>query len=63
MDHYLRYMVDGKVPSGVRTSLIDYMNRMDSGPRKFNVNNAAHVKQKVSGLVHLVAALPEYQMK
>ena len=63
VDHYLLYMVDGKVPPAIRTSLIDYMNRIDSGPRKFDITNPTHVKQKVSGLVHLVAALPEYQMK
>ncbi len=63
VDHYLLHMVDGKVPPAIRTSLIDYMNRIDSGPRKFDIHNANHVKQKVSGLVHLVAALPEYQMK
>ncbi len=63
VDHYLLYMVDGKVPPAVRSSLVDYMNRIDSGPRKFDVRNAAHVRQKVSGLVHLIAALPEFQMK
>ena len=63
VDHYLKYMVDGQVPAGVRTSLIHYMNTIDSGTRTFDINNPTHVDQKVRGLIHLIGILPEYQMK
>lgn len=63
VDHYLKFMVDGLAPAAVRSSLIHYMDNVDSGPRPFDVNNPTHVKEKVSGLIHLIAALPEFQMK
>jgi hypothetical protein len=62
VDHYLKYMIDNKAPAAVRTSLIDYMNRVDAGARPFDINNPTHVREKVTGLVHLISALPEYSI-
>lgn len=62
VDHFLDILVDGDVPAAVRTKLYDFMNRDDNGPRKFNINDPALVSAKVRGLVHLIMALPEYQI-
>ncbi|MDP6929458.1 MAG: DUF1800 domain-containing protein [Planctomycetota bacterium] len=62
VDHYLSILVDGDAPAKVRTDLIDFMNRIDSGPRKFSISNQNIVNGKVRGLVHLIQSLPEYQI-
>jgi hypothetical protein len=48
---------DGDVPAKVRTDLIDYMTRTDTGTRTWNP--FVHPAEKVSGLVHLIMALPK----
>lgn len=57
--HYLDLMVDSDVPPLVRTFLVEFMNRDDSGPVPFT---RARANTKVRGLVHLIMSLPEYQM-
>ncbi len=61
VDHYLALLVDGDVPVFVRTVLIEFMNRIDTGPSPF-VLTPAKVNEKVRGLVHLIMSLPEYQV-
>ena len=61
VDHYLALLVDGDVPPFVRTVLIEFMNRIDSGSSPFQLT-AAKVNEKVRGLVHLIMSLPEYQV-
>lgn len=61
VDHYLRILVDDDVPLQVRLNLYDFMNRSDKGLDPF-VLTAPKVSEKVRGLVHLILALPEYQM-
>lgn len=61
VDHYLALLVDGDVPAAIRTALIDFMNRVDSGPVPFTFTEAK-VREKVRGLVHLILTLPEYQI-
>ncbi len=60
VDHYLNVLVDGAVPAAVRTNLIDYMTRTDTGRITWNLN--LYGQQKISGLVYLIMSLPEYQM-
>jgi uncharacterized protein (DUF1800 family) len=68
VDHYLNVLVGGNVPGTVRDQLLDFMNRIDAGYepfRMFNPNgtlNTAKINEKVRGLVHLILALPEYQI-
>ena len=60
VDHYLELLVDSDVPKQVRDDLVGYMTRTDSGTRVWNP--FTDVPEKVSGLVHLILALPEAQM-
>ncbi|MBK8101263.1 MAG: DUF1800 domain-containing protein [Planctomycetes bacterium] len=61
VDHWLSLLVDGAVPSVVRTNLIGFMNTDDAGPAPFT-GTPAQIQRKVRGLVHLILALPEAQM-
>ncbi len=61
VDHYLRILVDDDVPAAVRTALYGFMVTNDSGPAPWT-GSASQVNTKVRGLVHLIMALPEYQM-
>lgn len=60
VDHWLEQLVDSDVPKQVRDDLVAYMTRTDSGTRTWNLQ--AHAAEKVSGLLHLILALPEAQM-
>ncbi len=60
VDHYLKRLVDGEVPASVRTALIDYMTRTDTGRLTWNLT--LYGQQKISGLVYLIMNLPEYHM-
>jgi hypothetical protein len=59
VDHLLSVLVDGDVPAGVRTELVQYMR---SGPGATEQVTTAAVDEKVRGLLHLVMSLPVYQM-
>ena len=61
VDYYLSVLVDNDVPVPVRLNFYDFMNRSDKGFDPF-VLTSAKVNEKVRGLVHLILALPEYQM-
>jgi len=61
VDHYLEILVDSDVPKAVRDNLVKYMTSYDNNQTRvwdFNL----HAEAKASGLVHLIAATPEYQM-
>ena len=60
VDFYLELLVDSDVPKKVRDDLVSYMTRTDSGTRSWNAQT--QVPEKVSGLCHLILALPEAQM-
>ncbi len=62
VDHYLKYMVDGSVPTKVRSNLISFMNRANFIPVNFNGQSRFNQRQKIRGLVHVIIALPEYQV-
>ncbi len=62
VDHYLKYMVDGTVPTQVRTNLITFMNRANFVPINFNNFSRFNQRQKIRGLVHVIMALPEYHV-
>lgn len=61
VDHYLKILVDGRVEPSVRDSLVRFMNYNDSGYVPFTLTTGT-VNVKVRGLVHLILALPEYQV-
>ncbi len=60
VDFYLELLVDSDVPKMVRSNLVAYMTRTDTGTRSWNAKQ--HVPEKVTGLCHLILALPEAQM-
>lgn len=64
VDKYLDILVGGNVPAPVREQLYDFMNRTDAGyePFRFTQGVGGKVSEKVRGLVHLILALPEYQI-
>jgi hypothetical protein len=61
VDHFLRILLPVEPPQAVRTALYDFMNRVDTGVVPFTFT-PAKISEKVRGLVHLILALPEYQL-
>jgi uncharacterized protein (DUF1800 family) len=62
IDHYAKVLLDGRVPDHARPRLRDYMNLNDKGEIKPFELNGGTVASKVRGVVHLMMALPEYQL-
>ena len=62
VDHFLGTLGGPDVPRSVRTALRTFMDADDSGfGSKFELK-AAKVRQKVTGLVHLILSLPQAQL-
>ena len=60
VDHFLDVMLEGKVPPLVRMNLIFYMTTLDT--QIITWNEARWAQPKGTGLIHLIAALPEYHI-
>jgi len=62
IDHFATILLDGQVADDQRQSLIDYMNRDKKNKHGEYKHDWHRVNEKVKGLVHLMTALPEYQL-
>ena len=66
VDHYLRILIDGKVPTVVRSNLIRFMDYTDGTPlvyRPWGLLPAGAMKtSKVRSVVHLIMSMPEYHI-
>jgi uncharacterized protein (DUF1800 family) len=62
VDHFVRLMLDGSITPEQRKALIAYLSLNDKGqPAPFTLD-ARTIDSKLRGLIHLVAATPEYQL-
>ena len=62
IEHYAKVLLDGRVPDHAQPRLRDYMNRDEKGETKTFELSGGTVASKVRGVVHLMMALPEYQL-
>jgi uncharacterized protein (DUF1800 family) len=62
VDAYARLFLDGKLQTGEREKLIDYMNRDRNDQPKAWVLNHESVNSKVRDMIHVMMATPEYQL-
>ncbi len=60
--YYANLMLDGKLDDEDRETFIDFMNRGTKGEKKSFVLSPEMVNTKVKGLLHLMMAMPEYQL-
>jgi uncharacterized protein (DUF1800 family) len=62
VDHYAKLFLDGEIDADVRKTLIAYMNHgTKNEPKPFVLEKDA-LNDKVRGLLHLLMAVPEYQL-
>jgi hypothetical protein len=62
VDHLATLLLDGNIAPAQRNALIAYLSLNDKGqPGTFTLD-ARTIDSKLRGLVHLVAATPEYQL-
>jgi uncharacterized protein (DUF1800 family) len=62
IDYYARVLLDGRLPEAARPRLLDYMNRNEKGePRPFEMTGGS-INAKARGVVHLMMAVPEFQL-
>ena len=55
-------LLDGQVPGRVRGRLLDYMTRgKDNEPADFKLDDG-HIREKVRGMIQLLASAPQYQL-
>ena len=62
VDHYSRLLLDGDLQSSVRDTFITYMNHGPKNEPKSFVLDKDVLNDKVRGLLHLMMAVPEYQL-
>jgi uncharacterized protein (DUF1800 family) len=60
--YYADLMLDGKLDGDDRGNFEDFMNRGPKGEKKSFVLTTEMVNTKVKGLLHLMMAMPEYQL-
>lgn len=62
VDHLVGLLLDGEIGAAQRAALIAYLRRNDQGRSVTFTLDARTLDSKVRGLVHLIAAMPEYQL-
>ncbi|MGF1633278.1 MAG: DUF1800 domain-containing protein [Phycisphaerae bacterium] len=62
VDHYAALLLDGEIRPDARSKLVDYMNRNEKNePAPFKPDGNG-INNKVRGVIHLMTALPDYQL-
>jgi uncharacterized protein (DUF1800 family) len=62
VDHYARVLLDGQLPAGARDTFVAYMNHgPEKNPKPFSLEKD-DFNDKLRGLIHLMMAMPEYQL-
>lgn len=62
VDHYARLFLDGEIDADTRKTLITYMDHGTKNEPKPFVLDKDVLNDKVRGLLHLLMAVPEYQL-
>jgi uncharacterized protein (DUF1800 family) len=62
VDHYSKLFLDGEIDAETRKTLIAYMDHGPKNEPKAFVLEKDVLNDKVRGLIHLLMAVPEYQM-
>jgi uncharacterized protein (DUF1800 family) len=62
VDHYAKLFLDGEIDADSRTTLITYMDHGSKNEPKPFVLEKDLLNDKVRGLLHLLMAVPEYQL-
>jgi uncharacterized protein (DUF1800 family) len=62
VNHYAMLLLDGQLPDGARETFVGYMNHgPEKNPKPFSLEKDAF-NDKLRGLIHLMMAMPEYQL-
>lgn len=62
VDHLVALLLDGAIVAAQRDALLAYLRRNDKGQTVAFTLDPKTLDAKVRGLVHLIAAMPEYQL-
>ena len=62
VDHFVALLLDGAITAAQRDALLAYLRRDDKGQTTTFALDPKTLDSKVRGLVHLIAAMPEYQL-
>ncbi|HEX8523348.1 MAG TPA: DUF1800 domain-containing protein [Tepidisphaeraceae bacterium] len=62
VNYYAKLMLDGKLDDDAKEKLLDFMDRGPKGEKKSFVLTSETVNTKVKGLLHLMMAMPQYQL-
>ena len=62
VDHFATLLVDGTITPAQRDALLAYLRRNDRGQPTPFPPDPKTLDTKLRGLIHLIAAMPEYQL-